>query len=101
MQKAYKLKYIQGNAPDSSHTKLNSFSDKVTVSNGQSFSRMTNSSSKSLKTIMDFVYCKKNITNVEIIWTFSLTFHLSHMKVLSAMFPDGIIANNFTGKISV
>ena len=53
------IQHIQDNVQDSSQPKLNSFPDKVTVSNEKSFSSMTSSSSKSSKSIMDFVYDKK------------------------------------------
>ena len=58
--------HIQDNEQDSLQQKLNSFSDKVIVSNEQRFSNMTSFSSRSSKIAMDFVYDKKNVTNTEI-----------------------------------
>ena len=63
---------------------------------------MTNFSYKSSKTMEDFVYNKKNVTNAEIIWTlknvqsnFSLKPCESLLKLFQSMFPDSAIAKNF------
>ena len=64
---------------------------------------MTNFLCKSSKTIEDFVYDKKNVTNAAIISTlknvqfnFSLKSCESLLKLFQSMFPDNAIARNFT-----
>ena len=94
-------KHIQ-RMQDSSQPKPNSFfQSNLKASKEQSTVNVTVQSSS--KTMDNFVYDDKSVTNAEIIWTlknvqanFLLKSCESLPKVFQEMFPDSVIAKNFT-----